>query len=245
MSGRAIRTAADSVRAVARRRSLPIAGFAAARAALVIVQVAAYLLTGRTLGRRWDGGHYVRIAQLGYPATLVRPGEHYSDWAFFPAWPLAIRGMHDVSRLPYSTAALGLNDLLCVALAVALWFLADAVSTPDVADRASVLFWCFPGTAVCVMSYSEPLFLLVSCLSLLWLVRRRWLAAGVAGAVASGTRPDGIAVVIACLVAAVLAVARRRDWWSLLAPIVAPIGLLPFLGYSKARTGDTFIWRRA
>src|SRR5262249_8844149 len=77
---------------------------------------------------------------------------------------------------------------------------------------------------------------------LLCLLDRRWVLAGLAGAVATATRPNGIAVLIACAVVAVVAILRRRDWRALFAPLLAVCGVGGFFTYLWLRTGDLDAW---
>jgi hypothetical protein len=201
----------------------------------------------RPLARRWDGAWYVHIARFGYPPGLHIAGTRFSPWAFFPLYPLLVKGVHLAVGLGVTTAALATNAVLDVALAVALWHLAAEVADAATADRVTALFWLFPGSAVLSMAYSEPLFLLAAALGLLALLRRRWVLAGLAGMVATATRPDGLAVEAACVVALVLAARRgvRATAGALTAVVLCPLGLIGFLGYSDHRTGDALIWRRA
>src|ERR1700730_13466383 len=60
--------------------------------AVAIVMSAIYpkLRVLQTLGSIWDGRWYLKIAQYGYPHHLVYEGNG-SRWAFFPAFPAAVR----------------------------------------------------------------------------------------------------------------------------------------------------------
>src|SRR3954447_6392247 len=60
--------------------------------------------------RRWDGVHYLTIAQSGYP-TAPMPAHGpvpRSDWAFFPGYPLGIRGLHELG-VPWHVAGWAIN----------------------------------------------------------------------------------------------------------------------------------------
>ena len=72
----------------------------------------------------------------------------------------------------------------------------------------------------------------------------RWLLAGVAAALATATRPNGIALCAACAVAAFIAIKRRRDWWSLVAPLLSPIGFVAFQLFLNAHTDERWPWFR-
>ena len=58
----------------------------------------------RTLGSIWDGRWYVLIAQHGYPQRMYQEGMG-SRWAFFPAFPAAIRAVAEVTRLSLPASA--------------------------------------------------------------------------------------------------------------------------------------------
>jgi len=204
---------------------------------------------GSSLAQRWDGFWFTYIAQHGYPRGLFTPGlagfhGRYSEWAFLPGYPLAVRAVHEVTFLSYDVSAIVLNLVLGCALAVVAWHLFAEVSDPATADRASWLFWMFPGSVVASLAHSEPLFLLAAGGCLLALMRGRWELAGAAALVGGATRVTGVALVVACAVAAWPAV-RRREWRALAAPALAPLGLLGFLGYGWHRTGDPLIWHQA
>ena len=72
----------------------------------------------------------------------------------------------------------------------------------DVAERAMVLFAVFPGSFVLSYAYAEALLIVLAALCLWFLLDEHWLLAGLAAALATATRPNGIALVAAC--------ARRR-----------------------------------
>jgi hypothetical protein len=79
---------------------------------------------------------------------------------------------------------------------------------------------------------------------LLALRDRRWWLAGVSAALATATRPNAVGLVAACALASVAAIHARREWRSLVAPLLAPIGILGFLGYLGRHTGESGVWFR-
>jgi hypothetical protein len=66
--------------------------------------------------------------------------------------------------------------------------------------------------------------------------------AGVAGAVASLSRPSGLAVVAAATVVAGLALYRRRDPKALAAPALSVLGIGAYFAYLGNRTGQPLAW---
>jgi hypothetical protein len=86
--------------------------------------------------------------------------------------------------------------------------------------------------------------LVLAAACLLLLLDSEWTAAGVFAALATATRPNGVALIAACAVAAFLAVRERRDWGSLMAVLLAPIGFITFQIWLGQHTGETGVWFR-
>ena len=73
--------------------------------------------------------------------------------------------------------------------------LARRVFSASVAARAMVLFAVFPGSFVLSFAYSEAPFIVFAASCLLLLLDEQWLLAGLAAALATATRPNGVAIV--------------------------------------------------
>ena len=82
------------------------------------------------------------------------------------------------------------------------------------------------------------MFILAAAVCLYGLRRRWWWMAGLGAAVAGATRPTGLVLVGCCAYVAGREIWLRRDWWSLVAPALAPIGMLAFLLFLRSRTGS-------
>jgi hypothetical protein len=194
----------------------------------------------------WDGAWYYRIIRDWYP-TSIPPDITYempeARAAFFPVYPMLVRAVDAVLPGGDVLAGLLLNTLLG---AVAIWLvglLAREVFGERVAYRAMLLMVFFPGSFVLSFTYSEATLIAVAAGCLLCLQRRQWLAAGVLALIGTGTRPNGLALVAACAVAALFAIRDRREWKALVAPALAPIGFIAFQWYLYARTGE-WAWFR-
>ena len=199
----------------------------------------------------WDGEWYVSIAAHGYiPGADVQrpsvpPGADTSvdgAVAYFPLYPLIIAGLGSILPISLDALAVAVALVFGAAAAVAFTKLARELASEDAARRASMLFCFFPGAFVLSLAYPEGLLIFLGCVCLLQLRRAAWLAAGVTAGLASATRPNGLALTVACAVAAFIAIRRDRDWRSLTAPILAPIGFIAYLGYLWWRTGDPWYW---
>lgn len=188
--------------------------------------------------RRWDSAHYLTIAVRGYPAgPMPKHGPvPPSNWAFFPGYPLAMRALHVVA-VPWHEAgwivntASGLAALVVVAALMRTWY------EEKVAVRTAQALALFPGSAVLISMYAEGLFLLCAALSLLAVTRRRWVLAGLAACAAGGIRSQGAFLAVVLGVVALAEVRKRGDLKALLAPALAPWGLVAFWVYGWQATG--------
>ena len=195
----------------------------------------------------WDGNWYLRIVRSGYPRH-VQPHVTYevadARAAFFPTYPMLVRAVDKVLPGGDTTAALFTNFVLGAVAILLLGILAKRLYGQQVAAKSMVLAAMFPGSFVLSFAYSEAL-LLVFAMACLWcLMSQRWVAAGLLAALATATRPNGLALVLACAVAAWLAIRRERAWRSLAAPLLAPIGFIAFQLWLGNHTGEARVWFR-
>ncbi|MER7006369.1 mannosyltransferase family protein [Dactylosporangium sp. NPDC000555] len=161
----------------------------------------------------WDGGHFLRVAEEGYPAgyTFDADGRLTGNGlAFFPGYPMLVRLVHYVTRLDYGTAAITVSWLAGAAAAVLLCALLTRLYDERVGLLFTALFCLQPMSMSLSMAYSEALFTALVAGMLLLAHRGEWLAAGLLGLGAGLTRPTGAAAAIALTVAAGIAVYRAR-----------------------------------
>ena len=193
----------------------------------------------------WDGTWFLKAVYHGWPSQLTIVNGHVaaSPAAFFPLLPLTIRGLADVSGLGAATIGLivsGTSGLVAVyAVGVLTRHFADVIK----AERAALLFALSPGSFIFSLIYAEGLLLVFTALGLLALLQRRWLLAGVIGALASATSPVGLAFAASCAVTAFTTTWRERDWHSLVAPLLAPMGFVVWMLYLWRHTGTFMAWR--
>ena len=195
----------------------------------------------------WDGLWYLEVVRRGYPSSVpphITFFQLEARAAFFPLYPLLVRGADRILPGGDTAAALTINAILGVLVIFAIGLLARALKGDRVAGRTMVLVALFPGSFVLSFAYSEAAMLLLAALCLLALLRKHWVTAGLLAAVATASRPNAIALVAAAAVAAFLAIRRDRDWRSLAAPILAPIGAIAYMVYLWARTGEAKVWFR-
>ena len=225
-----------------RRLWLPLGIFAASRLVIYAVFPMARLLPGaggdvsRYFGY-WDSAWYLQVATQGYPTHLV-PAPGQTNHAFFPLYPLLIRFGHNLTGLGALKVGIAIN-LLAAGLAMAvIWLLVERLLDSTAATRSVILLSFFPWAFIFSFAYSEGLLLLFSSVCLLALVEERWAIAGMAALLAGAERPDGILLALPCAWAALIAIRNRKEWKALLAPALAPWGLVAFFLYLQAHTGD-------
>ena len=249
-----VAAAAPAEPSLARRLRVALLAYAASRIITTFAIALAAMASKQAFHRVltvWDGRWYLRIATGGYP-TSVPQGDFYhgtgrqvqSAVAFFPLYSLLMRALDRVLPGGADVAGAVLALLIGAAATVVVWAVADKVAGRTVADRAAVLFAFSPGAFVLSLVYAEGLLVLLAAGSLLALLERRWLWAGILAALAGATRPNATSVMLACAWAAAVAVWRDREWRALLAPLLAPVGMLAFFGFLWWHTGEPLIWFR-
>jgi Gpi18-like mannosyltransferase len=202
----------------------------------------------------WDGAWYVSIADRGYlPASSVgRPSPPpQADTsvdgavAYLPLYPLVVAAVGAILPVSLGASAVAIALLFGGLAAVAFTKLAAELGPEAAVGRAALLFCFFPGAFILSMAYPEGLLIFLGCVCLMQLRREAWVSAGITAGLASAVRPNGLALVVPCVVAAFIAIRRDRDWRSLAAPLLAPTGFVTYLSYLWWRTGEPGYWFRA
>lgn len=195
---------------------------------------------------KWDGGIYLQLALHGYPSKIPMRNGHYlgSTLGFYPLYPLVVRAVYTLSPWNILTSGLIVALTFTVAATLTFWQLTARLVDRSVANRSVALLLFAPGAVVLSMTYSEPLFLLLACGCLWALGERRWVLAGSSAFLACIARPNGIALVAACAVAAVIAIRRQREWRALSAPLLSVAGLAVLPIYDRFHTGDALAYWR-
>lgn len=194
-----------------------------------------------TLGY-WDGKWYRTVAERGY---LLIPGRQ-SDPAFFPLFPILLRGVHALG-LSYLTAGLAIANLAFVAGLLTFHELSKYVVDAETAKVATVLAAFFPMSFVFSMTYPESFVFLALALALLFALRGRWTASACAGSIAALTRPEALLFAIP-LAAIAVGYGRRtnadraRAIGAALAPVASFLSFPLYLGWALH---DAFAWNHA
>jgi hypothetical protein len=195
----------------------------------------------------WDGLWYMDIVRNGYPESVPADVTYHMDEAraaFFPLFPMLGRVFDTVFPGGDSLAVLVMNTLFGFVAVVLIGLLAVRLYGERVGRTTTTLVALFPGSFVLTFAYSESLMLMLAAAVMLCLHDRRWLLAGLFAALTTATRPNGLAIVISCAVAAFFAIRDDRDWRSLAAVLLAPIGFITFQVWLAQHTGEAGVWFR-
>jgi hypothetical protein len=194
---------------------------------------------------RWDGIWFVHAAQSGYPRHLPMTDGHVAGntIAFFPLYPGLIRWISHLTTVSPLVVAAVISAATGLTAAVGIGLLVRHWAGREPATRATLLFVVFPGTFAFSLMYSEGIAITCLAFGLLALLRKQWWLAGLLGLAATATTPIALAFVLSCAWCAVVAIRRHRDWRSLLAPVLAPLGFVAYMVWLWAHTGQWNAWR--
>jgi len=196
---------------------------------------------------RFDSAWFLSIAEQGYDQAVAVDAHgvlQQNSLVFFPLYPALIAVVMAVGVPPLAAGLLVTLLAGCTA-AWGLFVLGRDLADARVGTVLAVLWSIGPGSVALHMPYSEALLVALAAWTLVLLTRRRWLPAAGLAILAGLTRAGGGAVVAAVCVAAVVAIVRRQDGWRpWVAALVAPVGLLSYLGYVALRAGrlDGWFW---
>lgn len=166
-------------------------------------------------GYGWDGMHYLRIATLGYKFPLQ---------AFFPLYPLLIKFFHVFLPL---TLSYRINALLLLPTLFVIYFLALLIGfKKNEALKALVVFLLFPTGFFLQANYAETLYILVSGLGLISILKKKYFLAAFLAGILSSVKITGISLGIIVIVSFILE--NKKDIKSVFK--LMGIGLLSFAG---------------
>ena len=147
---------------------------------------------GLTMWNQWDAPHYLRIAEVGYKRGTPPPDDPLFI-VFFPFFPLAAAIVGFVVR-NLVLAGLIVSFAATVGALYFLYRLVAIEGDDSRARRTLVLLLAFPTAYFLAAPYTEALFLFAVVACMYAARRGAWARAGLAGALATGTRVTGIAL---------------------------------------------------
>ncbi|MGW1355196.1 glycosyltransferase family 39 protein [Streptomyces sp. NPDC002409] len=195
----------------------------------------------------WDGWWYQQIAVHGYDPQLVPiPGAtgpitlEENSAAFFPLYPALMRLVSELTGLGPYGAGLLVSVVASLTAALGIYAITERFGGRRAGLASAGLWAVWPGSGVEWAVYSDSLYVALAVWACHAVLSRRWLTAGLLTCMAGLNRPTAVALIGAVVVAALLALHRRRD--GILRPVttmaVAPLGLLAHLGWVGYRMGD-------
>ncbi len=195
---------------------------------------------------RFDGGWYKFIAENGYSFTDV---SQQSPVAFFPGYPMTMRAVDLVVGNPILSGIL--ITFTCGLGAVVLFTQWTRETFDDTTARTALWVlllypyaWFLFGAV-----YGDALFLLATIAAFVLLERDKPVLAGLAGAVATATRPVGVAVIIGLVVLTASRggpIRRRRELQARDAGVLLSVGgLAGWSIYLWSRFGDPLLFWKA
>ena len=194
--------------------------------------------------RLWDGTWFLRAVENGWPTHLPMINGHVAanPIAFFPLLPLLIKGA-GVSGIPVVVLGVLISGIMGLIAVIGVGALTRTFASREQAERAALLFALFPGGFVFSLIYSEGLVITFVAFGLIALLQKKWWRAGILGLLASASSPVGLAFIISCCWCAGRSIQKDRNWSSLAAPILAPLGFVAWMGFLWAHTGNVWAWR--
>lgn len=192
---------------------------------------------------RYDAGWYVPIARYGY--EFVEGGRN--NLAFFPLYPMLMRYVGQAlggGIINMYMAGILISWVSFVTAVVLLYRLALMYLTEDEAERAVVFAAVFPFAFFFGVVYTEALFLMLTLVAFLGFRTGRWWLGGVAGALVTATRVNGILILPALAWLAWTTAGRDRGklWRAAAALAVVPAGIGLYSLFNYTVCGNPLEW---
>lgn len=140
--------------------------------------------------RLWDGLWYRLISVERYPE------EHVWNDAFWPLFPMSMRGLGRVTGLQPDVAGYLIANVSFFVAMVLLYQLVRVDFDTPIARRTLWALALFPTSLFFTAVYTESTFLMLSVAAILCARIRKWWLAGLLGMLAALTRSHGIFLVI-------------------------------------------------
>jgi Gpi18-like mannosyltransferase len=188
---------------------------------------------------KWDGPHYMYIAQNGY----VNEGDPANFIVFFPLYPFLVR------LITFDFAYVNLSGLIVsnvssIIAVIYLFKLAKLDYSDSVAKKAVLFLSVFPTAYFLSAVFTEGLFLALVIASLYYARNAKWALAGVLGLLASLTRLAGL-ILLPVLIVEYL---HQKEWkiratdLKLLWTSLPALGFLAYLLINYQVTGNFFMF---
>ncbi|HJP90506.1 MAG TPA: glycosyltransferase family 39 protein [Pyrinomonadaceae bacterium] len=179
---------------------------------------------------RWDAQYYIWATSRGFS---IEDGSA----SFHPLLPLLAKPIFYLTGSPLF-ALLLVSTLATLALYCCFYRLAQLDLNDELAFRATVLLAIFPGSYVFYAPYTESTFLLFSVLLFYFARQRRWLLAGLCGALATLTRQQGLFLIVPLVME--LWSAKERKPFALTSIVFIPLAYGLWIIYRTFALADSY-----
>ncbi len=181
----------------------------------------------------WDAKRYVNYAQHGPFSAASTP----NNAAFFPGYPLLLALVHLLVR-NWLTSALLLSLLAGCATAVLLNRMAGST-------RAGLFLFTAPAAVFLTVGYSESVFLAFATGAWYAAQRGQWPVVTLLAGLAGLTRIDGLALIPALVLLAVIRPSAAGRLRATAAAAAATYGPFLYVLYLRRATGSWSAWQQA
>ena len=191
---------------------------------------------------KFDSPFYLRIAERGYDQYRMEEEHPPTDWPFFPLYPFLMRSIHKIFNLNLPLIGLLLSNIFFLgALYVIFLITQEVTGQKKVAEKTIIYLLLFPTSIFFSLVYTESLFLFLSSLVFLFLLKKQYRWSLICASLGTITRVPGITLVGIVFFVLLkdsgfqLMKIRLQYWVGLL------LSLLPFLSflfYMYHLTGD-------
>ncbi len=179
----------------------------------------------------WDSRHYHAIATAGY--EFVDDSKQH-NLAFFPLFPFSIWMLMKLG-ISFELAGILINNLAFLGALYYLYFWMKDNYNTRVAQWVTTVFSLCPLSMFTTVIYTEGLYLFLSTATLYTFEQKKYQWTAVWGALATATRPTGMALIPALLLTAAK---ERRPFTAYIGSIATATGLLLFSLYSAINFHD-------
>ncbi|WP_316522140.1 hypothetical protein [Kitasatospora brasiliensis] len=196
----------------------------------------------------WDGWWYQQVAQFGYhPALIPIPNGpigfnvEQNSAAFFPLYPGLMRMVSDVTGLGLYGAGMLVSVVASLFAAAGIYAVVEKLTGDARSGVIAAGIWAIaPGSGAEWAVYSDSLFVALAAWACYCVMDKQWIAAGVITLVAGLNRPTSAALIGAVGLAAIVELYRRESGVvrPLAAMLMAPVGLLGYVGWVGWRMGE-------
>jgi Gpi18-like mannosyltransferase len=171
---------------------------------------------------RWDAVHYMNIAAFGYEGVGV------ADTVFFPLYPYLVGVLSRLTTVNVTLIAILTSS---IAILFALIFLYELVLAlfhdKRLARWSTVCIALYPTAFFLHAPYTDALFLSVSIGSILMMVKRQPLVAGLLVCIAGLTRAQGVLLMLPMVLYYIQDHWKERtflNWQEVLSLVISPLG---------------------